>query len=67
MPTRVMIHSSEVSTILSRSALVSNPGGTYVPRALILARIAFVNEYPLWISAHIVRDSHQECLMAGPV
>src|SRR5579872_488835 len=46
IPTRVMIHSLLVSTILSRSALVKRRGGTYVPRALILARIGFVNENP---------------------
>jgi hypothetical protein len=42
MPVRVRIHSSEVSTILSRSALVSTFSGTKVPRAVMLARLRFI-------------------------
>src|ERR1700722_211698 len=54
IPTRLMIHSLLVSTIFSRSALVSRRGGTYVPRALIFAlvRVGVVNEVSCAISEH---------------
>src|SRR5579859_6178093 len=44
IPVRSMIHWSDVSTILSRSALVRRRGGTYVPRAEIFARTRLANE-----------------------
>ena len=37
IPVRVVIQSSEVSTIVSRSLLVNSRGGTYVPSAVIFA------------------------------
>ncbi len=39
MPVRVRIHSSVVSTIFSRSALVTTREGTWVPSAVIAARL----------------------------
>jgi hypothetical protein len=38
IPVRSVIHWSLVATIFSRSAFVSNRGGTYVPTQLIFAR-----------------------------
>jgi hypothetical protein len=46
IPTRAIIHSLLVSTIRSRSAFVRRRGGTYVPRALILARIGLLKRTP---------------------
>ena len=37
IPVRVTIHSSEVSTSRSRSALESTPIGAYIPHPVILA------------------------------
>src|SRR2546425_6199374 len=37
MPVRSRIHSSEVSTILSKSALVSTRSGTYMPVPVMVA------------------------------
>src|SRR5215472_11592652 len=48
MPVRVRIHSSLVSTIFSKSAFVSTRGGTYVPRAVILARARWPTR---WVSS----------------
>ena len=39
MPVRVRIHSSVVSTTFSRSALVTTREGTWVPSAVIAARL----------------------------
>src|SRR5262245_33445796 len=39
MPVRVRIHSSDVSTIRSKSAFVMTRSGTYVPRAVMRARL----------------------------
>src|SRR5687767_6765900 len=52
MPVRCRIHSSLVSTMRSRSALVSTRGGTYVARLAIRARqggrdnVSFMSELP---------------------
>ena len=37
MPVRVRIHSSDVSTMRSRSALVRTPSGAYMPQPVIRA------------------------------
>ena len=35
-----------------------------MPRALILARIGFVKENPVFKSSHILKDGQEECLTA---
>ena len=42
MPVRVVIHSSDVSTLRLRSSLVSLDWGTYPPMAVIAAFIPFI-------------------------
>ncbi len=42
MPVLLTIHSSDVSTIRSRSALVSTPAGAYRPQPVTWARIGCV-------------------------
>src|SRR5512147_1697768 len=55
MPVRVRIHSSEVSTIFSRSAFVITRSGTWVPRAVIAAR--------RWLMR--LRSSRSACALAA--
>src|SRR3972149_1070069 len=46
MPVRVRIHSSLVSTSFSRSALVTTRSGTWVPSAVMQARLSPMNATP---------------------
>ncbi len=54
MPVRVRIHSSEVSTTFSRSALVSTFSGTKVPRAVMQARLLFIGARPSVARGHTI-------------
>jgi hypothetical protein len=61
MPVRSVIHWSLVATIFSRSALVNNRGGTYVPTELIFAR-TWVRGFnvKLKLSPHLVSPGSQQ-------
>src|SRR5438552_3398310 len=69
IPVRVRIHSSEVSTIFSRSALVITRAGTWRPTAVMAARIGAEPIWPLGglLSRGTVRKVAAETLLKRTV